>query len=120
MCTSSCTLFIIPKWSHLILFLGNIIVSYIIQVYNSLCRPLINTHQYCSLKTFTSAYLGTIHIMKVIIWCIFHHGCIDGIFPSLNILFIAAAIISPPTIFYSTNDIIFILFIIQHQVNIHV
>ena len=104
-----------PKWSNLMLFLDNIIVSYIIQVYHSFWRPFNTTNLYWYFKNITIACLITIHIMIVIIWCIFHHGYIDGIFQSLNIAFITVAIIVVTIFLFSTNDMIFILFIISKK-----
>ena len=57
--------------------------------------------------------------MIVIIWCIFHHGCIDGILQSLNIALITAAIIVVTLFLFITNDMIFILFIIKNQIIMH-
>ena len=108
-----------PKWSNLMIFLDNIIVSYIIHGYSSIWRSFNTTDIYWSFKNVTIACLVTIHIMRVILWCIFHRGCIDGILQSLNIAFIAAAIIVVTIFLFSINDMIFILFIIQNQIIMH-
>ena len=108
-----------PKWSNLMLFLDNIIVSYIIQGYSSLWRPLKTIDLSWKFKNVTIACLITIHITRVILWCIFHHGCIDGILQSHNIAFIAAVIIVVTIFLFSTNDMIFIFFIIQNKIPKH-
>ena len=103
-----------PKWSNLMLFLDNIIASYMIQGYSSLWRYFNTIDLSWSFKNVTIACLVTIHIMIVILWCIFHHGCIDGILQSLNIAFITAVIIVVTIFLFSINDIIFMLFITQN------
>ena len=82
------------------LFLDKIIVYCIIQVYISLCRPFATTYQSWYLNNVTVAFLINIHIMIIVLWYIYHHGCIDGILKSINIALIIDAIINV-TIFYS-------------------
>ena len=108
-----------PKWSNLMFFLDNIIVYYIIQGYSSLWRAFNNTYLSWYSLNFTISCLATIHIMRVILWCIFHHGCIDGILQSLNIAFITAAIIVVTIFLFGTNDMIFIFFINQNKIPMH-
>ena len=105
-----------PKWSNL---MDNIIVSYTTQGYSSLWRPFNTTYLSWYIKIVTIACLVTIHIMRVILWCIFYHGCIDGIRKSLNIEFITAAIIVVTIFLFSINDMIFIFFIIKNQIIMH-
>ena len=100
--------------------LDEIIFSYIVHVYSSLCRTFTTTDQSWYFKTnIIVECLVTIHIMIVVLWCIFNLGCTDGIFQSLIIEFITAAIIVVTTFLFSTNDMIFIFFIIQDQIHIH-
>ena len=88
------------------LFLAKIIVSYIIQVYTSLCRSLSTIYQYRFLN-FAVACFVTIHNLRVVLWFIFNHGSVNGILQSLNIVFSTASIIVINVIFiqYQWYDI---------------
>ena len=100
------------KWSNLMVFFDNIFVSYIIQGYSSLWRPFNTTYLSWYFFNVTIACLVTINIMRVILWCIFHNGCIDDILQSLNIAFITADIISTTkTIHYQWYD----FYLLYHQ-----
>ena len=107
------------KWIDLMLFLDNTIVYYIIKRCSSIWRTFITTYLSWSLKNVTIACLVTIHTMRVILWCIFHHGYIYGTIQSLNIVFITFAIIVVTIFLFSNNDMIFIFFIIHNQIPMH-
>ena len=107
------------KWINLMLFLDNTIVSYIIKRCSSIWITFISTDLSWSFKNVTIACLVTIHTMRVILWCIFHHVCIDGIIQSINIPFITAAIIFVTIFLFCNNDMIFIFFIIQNEIPMH-